>query len=97
MLAGRDREVAALSAALAQLASGRGSVTLISGEPGIGKTRLVSELATMTRGACALLDNGWVKCWGHNGWGIAGQGHAANIGDGANEMGDALGRVPLRW
>src|SRR5690349_257382 len=61
MLVGRDREVAALSAGLAQLASGRGGVTLISGGPGIGKTRLARELATIAseRGVRAA----WGRCW----------------------------------
>jgi len=46
-LVGRARELAALTAALDAAISGEGSVLLISGEPGIGKTRLVTELATM--------------------------------------------------
>jgi alpha-tubulin suppressor-like RCC1 family protein len=63
----------------------------------LGAGRTVTQLATMTRGACVLLDNGWVKCWGHNAWGIVGQGSTGTIGDGANEMGASLPRVPLLW
>src|SRR5436190_21588162 len=61
MLVGRDREVAALSAGLSQLAAGRGGVTLISGEPGIGKTRLANEIATIAgeRGIRVA----WGRCW----------------------------------
>jgi len=43
-LVGREHELAQMSAAWRQAASGQGSVLLISGEPGIGKTRLAREL-----------------------------------------------------
>ena len=42
---GRKREWAELCGALADAASGRGRLCLISGEPGIGKTRICVELA----------------------------------------------------
>ncbi len=42
-LIGRDSELAALKQYLAAAMSGKGSTVLISGEPGIGKTRLVEE------------------------------------------------------
>ncbi|MFZ4719651.1 MAG: fibronectin type III domain-containing protein [Ilumatobacteraceae bacterium] len=45
--------------------------------------------------ACALLDNGTVKCWGMNESGIGGQGDVAIRGDGPGEMGDNLPSVPL--
>ncbi len=44
LLVGRDRELGELLAALADAAAGRGRLFLISGEPGIGKTRLAEEL-----------------------------------------------------
>ncbi|TAK55695.1 MAG: hypothetical protein EPO22_14285, partial [Dehalococcoidia bacterium] len=43
-LVGRVREIAALRKALADAAASSGGVAVISGEPGIGKTRLVQEL-----------------------------------------------------
>lgn len=44
-LVGRSREVAVLDAALARARGGWGQLVLVAGEPGIGKTRLVAELA----------------------------------------------------
>jgi class 3 adenylate cyclase len=46
-LVGRDAEVAALGDALGSLRRGHGGVIELSGEPGIGKSRLLSELLTM--------------------------------------------------
>ena len=45
LLAGRDRELAELLGVLADACEGRGGVVFVSGPPGIGKTRLVAELA----------------------------------------------------
>jgi class 3 adenylate cyclase/tetratricopeptide (TPR) repeat protein len=42
-LVGRDRELATLEAALAELTAGRGQIVSLLGEAGIGKTRLVEE------------------------------------------------------
>jgi DNA-binding SARP family transcriptional activator len=44
-LIGRDQEMARLRAMLAEAVSGRGRVVAIVGEAGVGKTRLVAELA----------------------------------------------------
>jgi len=46
-LVGRDGEVAALRDALGSLRRGHGSVIELSGEPGIGKSRLLAELLGM--------------------------------------------------
>lgn len=42
-LVGRQAELTALGTALREAARGRGSVVLVTGEPGLGKTRLVQE------------------------------------------------------
>ncbi len=46
-LVGRDREMAKLCAGLDTAASGHGHLFLISGEPGVGKTRLADEVAVV--------------------------------------------------
>src|SRR5258707_2040157 len=58
---GRTRELSELRGALEQSLAGRGSCFLISGEPGIGKTRLADELAAdaASRGARVA----WGRCW----------------------------------
>lgn len=58
---GREREVDELCAAADLALTGRGQLVLISGEPGIGKTRLVEELTTYAhlRDALAL----WGRCY----------------------------------
>ena len=50
-MVGRARELSELRAGLADATAGRGSLLLISGEPGIGKTRLSAELATLVKSA----------------------------------------------
>jgi hypothetical protein len=58
---GREREVALLLEGLAGLASGRGSLFCLTGEPGIGKTRLADELAGhATRAGAAVA---WGAAW----------------------------------
>ncbi len=46
---GRERELARLRAAFEQAETGQGSVVMLVGEPGIGKTRTVQELETYAR------------------------------------------------
>jgi DNA-binding SARP family transcriptional activator len=59
-LIGREPQVAQLDAALRQAVAGRGRLALISGEAGIGKTRLAEELHRLAvqRGAAVL----WGRC-----------------------------------
>jgi len=50
-LVGRERELALLEASLDTAQSGRPGITLVVGEAGIGKTRLVDEGAVIARAA----------------------------------------------
>jgi hypothetical protein len=58
---GRSREIAELESGLDELASRRGSLYVVTGEPGIGKTRLADELArtARARGVCVH----WGRAW----------------------------------
>jgi tetratricopeptide (TPR) repeat protein len=58
---GREREVDELCAAADLALTGRGQLVLISGEPGIGKTRLVEELTTYAHLRDALVL--WGRCY----------------------------------
>ena len=58
---GREREIAELNTTLDQAIAGRGGLLLLSGEPGIGKTRLADQCTTFAQ------DHGvqtlWGRCW----------------------------------
>jgi hypothetical protein len=58
---GRERELAELRAALQQTILGQGGLVLVSGEPGIGKTRLVEELSASAVNAGSQVLVG--RCW----------------------------------
>ncbi|MEX2555954.1 MAG: AAA family ATPase [Actinomycetota bacterium] len=60
-LIGRRRELEELSDAFADSTSGRGRLLLITGDPGIGKTRLAEELAQGARAHDASVH--WGSCW----------------------------------
>ena len=93
---GRQRDLDELGERLAAAAAGRGSLLLVAGEPGIGKTRLADELA---RGAARSLGAGvlWGTCWEGEGapafwpWIQALRAHAARRDPAAlrAELGDA--------
>ncbi|MFN3198639.1 MAG: thrombospondin type 3 repeat-containing protein [Bradymonadia bacterium] len=61
----------------------------------LGTGRTATDVGLGRYHACALLDDGSVKCWGYNGYGQLGQGNTTQRGDGANEMGDNLVAVDL--
>jgi predicted ATPase len=62
---GRRTELQLLCDALDEAASGRGGVLLVTGEPGIGKTRLMRELAPW---ASERRCESWVgRCWEEGG------------------------------
>ncbi len=56
----------------------------------LGTGRTVKTLIATQQGACALLDNDTLKCWGENTKGQLGLGDTNNRGDAPGEMGDAL-------
>jgi tetratricopeptide (TPR) repeat protein len=60
-IVGRNREVSRLAQAIEGVAEGHGSVWFLTGEAGIGKTRLAEEVARLAR------DQGmrtfWGRCW----------------------------------
>jgi len=60
-LVGRDAELQALTGALDDCGRGRGALWLITGEPGIGKSRLCEEAARVAaeRDVSVL----WGRCW----------------------------------
>ncbi len=62
---GRERELAALVAALGDALSGSGRLVVVGGEPGIGKSRLAEELAS--RAASDGAEIHWGRCWEEGG------------------------------
>jgi predicted ATPase len=58
VVCGRDDEMRTLQNAFVQASAGRGSLAFITGEPGIGKSRLVRELTGHARGAGAIAVTG---------------------------------------
>ena len=60
-LVGREQTLLALTDALDEACAGRGALWLITGEPGIGKSRLAEELARLAaeRDVSVL----WGRCW----------------------------------
>ncbi len=57
-LVGREHELTVLTGYLAAAATGDGGVALVCGEPGIGKTRLLAELAARARAMGATVLSG---------------------------------------
>jgi class 3 adenylate cyclase len=66
-LVGRDAEVARLRAAVDELVAGRGQVVLVSGEAGLGKTRLLAELRRLAQDRVTWLEG---ECLSYGGDGV---------------------------
>lgn len=64
-LLGRDREMRSLEEGLVDAAHGRGSLYLITGESGIGKTRLADAFTSVARRSGATV--AWGRCWEEGG------------------------------
>ena len=61
----------------------------------LGTGRTATAISAGFEHTCAVLDNGTVKCWGHNQSGQLGLGDVLTRGDQPGEMGDALPAVDL--
>ncbi len=90
MLVGRDAELAVLDVLITQVKAGAGGVVLLTGEPGVGKTRLAragTERAVGARGswgACRARDGApplwpWMQVLRH----LGGPGIATGAAEGA--------------
>ena len=62
---GREREVEALTVCLERMCAGQGRLVMISGEPGIGKTRLSQEIGGIAAQQGATLF--WGRCYDQRG------------------------------
>ena len=62
---GREQELADLAAPVEDAVTGRGSLILLTGEPGIGKTRLISELGQRAAKRGVRVVSG--RCWEEGG------------------------------
>ncbi|MFM1761419.1 MAG: hypothetical protein RL478_1029, partial [Actinomycetota bacterium] len=61
----------------------------------LGSGRTALALSAGDAHTCTILDNATVKCWGSGGNGRLGSGATANLGDGANEMGNSLAVIDV--
>ena len=61
----------------------------------LGRGRTATQVVGLGLNACALLDDGRVKCWGWGNDGVLGQGNETTRGAAPGTMGGALPAVPL--
>ncbi|MEY2741416.1 MAG: hypothetical protein RL283_1518, partial [Actinomycetota bacterium] len=83
------------SGATASLGDAAGEMGDALAAVALGTGRTAVEIAVGGAHACALLDDGSVKCWGANEEGQLGLGDTDARGDEPDEMGDALPAVDL--
>jgi tetratricopeptide (TPR) repeat protein len=62
---GRERELSELRAGLAAAVAGRGQLFLVTGEPGVGKTKLCEQLAAEAEAREMMVL--WGRCWEEGG------------------------------
>ena len=65
---GRDAEMAQLMGALGELVAGRGRVVLLVGDPGMGKTRLLTELRELAEDRVVWLEGHCLSYGGLSAW-----------------------------
>jgi class 3 adenylate cyclase len=65
---GRDAELAKLVGALGELVSGRGRVVVLVGDPGLGKTRLLTELRGLAEDRVTWLEGHCLSYGGLSAW-----------------------------
>lgn len=61
VLVGRDQVLQSLQLTVEAAVAGRGGLTLLAGEPGVGKTRLAEEIGDYARSRGAIV--AWGCCW----------------------------------
>lgn len=61
VLVGREQVLHTLRTAVDDTVSGRGGLTLLAGEPGVGKTRVAEEICDYSRSRGAAV--AWGSCW----------------------------------
>jgi alpha-tubulin suppressor-like RCC1 family protein len=78
-----------------QLGRSAPGVALPDGRVDLGTNRRAIGIFAGLEHTCAILEDGAVKCWGHNTWGQLGVGDTVTRGDGVAAMGDGLPVVDL--